>query len=191
MNHTYHSALHEDLALPELSFFESNGSMVFQHDLTASIPEIFKTADAIYSEPSWQAGYEIFQDRARAGNSTFKGYLEAIKSLIKSLNKPTFMVIGKHMLKALEPSGYTNIKLNKWDAILGLWNEDWVVPTSIKTNLDVIDFVVSRYSIIGDFSCGYGNVAAGAIKKGKKFVCSDLNAKCVYYVAKNYMGYEK
>jgi hypothetical protein len=127
--------------------------------------------------------------------------LEAIEKLIATLNKPTFMVIGKHMLKALMPNdGYYEIRLNKWDALLGLWNidgdtfdalNDAMSDNRITNNLDVIDFVTKQYDIIGDFSCGYGNVAAGAVKKGKKFVCSDLNAKCVYYTAKNYMGYDE
>jgi hypothetical protein len=195
----YHSALQDDLDLPELSFYESAGSTVFQHDLTAEIPEIFRTVDVIYSEPAWRAGYEVFQERSKPTTvSTFKVYLEAIKKFIATLNKPTFMIIGKHMLKALMPNdGYYEIMLNKWEAILGLWNIDEVTFDALNmeggliNNNNVIDFVVTRYNIIGDFSCGYGNVAASAVKNGKKFVCSDLNAKCVYYIAKNYMGYDK
>ena len=59
----------------------------------------------------------------------------------------------------------------------------------VKTNEEALEHVVGMYGNILDFSCGYGNLAKSAIGHGKRFICSDLNARCVYYIAKTYMGY--
>jgi hypothetical protein len=198
----YHSALRPDLPLTEeLSYYESNGSVVFQHDISKGIiSPHYKNVDCIYSEPAWRAGYEVFKKRSGSiVSSTFEDYLGAIKKFVETLNKPTFLVIGKHMLKALAPNeGYYEIKLHKWNALLGLWNivgEEFdalnkiMCGGQIQNNKDVMNYVIGRYNIIGDFSCGYGNLVSYAVMNNKKFVCSDLNAKCVCYVAKNYMGY--
>ena len=56
--------------------------------------------------------------------------------------------------------------------------------------MDKIFFSKNIQSVnkIYDFSCGCGNLAHGAVQKNKNFVCSDINKKCIFYIAKNIMN---
>jgi hypothetical protein len=187
----YHSALHDELDITkELGSFKSKGSRVFKHDITKAIPKCFLKAEAVYSEPSWQQGYSVFQNRAGLKDSTFQDYLACIKKTIEYLHKPTFLVMGKHMTKILNPKFCVPVKLHKWDCLLGIWNTKTLIKRKSLTVDGVLDYISDTYDIVADFSCGYGSLAGAMISKNKKFICSDINGKCVYYIAKTYMGYK-
>lgn len=183
----YHTALKNKEELKtteEIDSYTNNGNYVFFNDITKNIP-YFKDVDAIYSEPSWQKGYSIFAERANVDCGNFTDYLKSIDLLIKKYNLPTFLVLGKSMLKVLSPPLYTKeIKLNKNNTILGIWNH---IDIDASTNLDAINYITSKFNKIYDFSCGCGNLAYGAVQKNKNFVCSDINKKCIFYIAKNIM----
>jgi len=185
----YHSALKPELELPEMVGYEAGGSVVFAHDITRGGCIHFENADAIYSEPSWRDGYGKFRDRAGADTGDYKAYLAALLRIIEALQVPTYMIIGKHMVRDLMPDASGAIKpltLHGYPALLALWNA--TVEEKLPTPRHVIDYVCQRHDVILDFNCGYGNLVAGALKYGKRFICSDINRKCVYYVATRYMG---
>jgi len=182
----YHSALKPELPIiSELDFYSDNNNLVFRWDITQGMHETFTHADAIYSEPSWKQGYSKFLHRAGiVQNNQFTDYLTAIRNVILTLQKPAYIIAGKHMLKKLAPAQIGRIKLHGYDSYVALWFIDAIPNTCTVPAL--LDYVCTQHSTILDFCCGYGNVAS----KAKHFVCSDVNAKCVYYVAKNFMGYE-
>lgn len=190
MNLPYHSALKDDLKIDgELDYYESGSSVVLYHDLTTGIHPAFRFADVIYSEPSWKDGYEKFQDRAgSSGDKSYYGffaYLSSIKGVIQELKIPTYLIIGKHMQRRLNPDHTMNIMLHTYKSVLGVWNAE---PIEVKTNQDVLKFISEKYSCAIDFSCGYGNVAVAMLKQNKQFVCSDVNKRCIYYIATKIMG---
>lgn len=194
MSKKYHSALKDELELNNrLKYYESNGSVVFQHDITEGKYELYQKADVIYSEPAWKDGYDKFINRAgfenEEGYEGFKKYLYHIKKTISELNIPTYIIMGKHMLKYLDPDRTEKVNLHGYGCLVGLYNNAKL--DNIKNNEDVLQYVVENYNNILDFSCGYGNVAREASKQNKKFICSDINSKCIYYVASNFMGYEE
>jgi len=181
----YHSAFKDEMAdLKELDFFSKNDCHVFYHNIIDGNNDYFKQCDFLYSEPAWRHGYDKFQNRAGVKESTHKLYLTKIRNIIGELNKPTFIVGGKHMIKTLSPNDYIEIKFNGFDAILMFWNTDVI---SVKTNIELLEILSKKYNTICDFSCGYGFY----LKLFKKFICSDVNKKCVYFIAKTYMGYDK
>ena len=47
-----------------------------------------------------------------------------------------------------------------------------------------------RFNYVGDFCAGYGNTCRIFKEHGKSFIASDINPKCVYYIAKTLMNYE-
>ncbi len=193
MKAPYHSALHPALDVQgELDYYEASGSVVFCHDLTRGVQPLYQRADAIYSEPAWKDGYALFMARAGADtDASYAGYLRylaAIDSAVKKLKVPSYITLGKHMLKYLKPERVQPIRLHGYEALLGAWNVDEL--PELKTNEDAIAHVAERYGCVLDFSCGYGNLARAMWTRGKRFVCSDINARCVYYVAKTVMGYE-
>jgi hypothetical protein len=183
----YHSALSAPLDIStELEFYESDGSVVFRHDISVGYHTYFDSADVIYSEPSWRAGYCKFIERAGSSSSSFKCYLFGIRAVIEKLQIPTYLILGKHMIADLKPCAIAPIKLNGGDSVLGVWNAPLL--TADKSG-DVLRYVSSNYSKILDFCCGYGTSVYYVKEHGKKFICSDINKKCVAYVAENYMGY--
>jgi hypothetical protein len=189
----YHSALKDDLKIDgELDHYESGGSIVFCRDLTAGTHPTFRSADVIYSEPSWKDGYKKFQ--ARAGSLSdgsyygFLTYIENIKKVIEELKIPSYLIMSKHMQKRLNPDFVMDVVLHSYKSVLGVWNAE--LP-EVKTNQDVLKLISEKYSCALDFSCGYGNTAKAMLGRGKQFICSDVNKKCVFYVATELMGKER
>jgi len=195
-NFDYHTALKKEVGVKNdeigksLDFFESGGNVVFCWDLTKGMNEHFLKADAVYSEISWKVGYDVFAERAGkvAGVDEWVDYLVKVREVIDSLGVPAFVTGGKAMEKFFRPCGVHKIKLHDYDSFLFLFNGA-SVPDSVVDNDDVIDFVVKKYGVVLDFSCGYGNLAKVALLNGKRFVCSDINGKCVYYLAKSLLNY--
>ncbi len=182
----YHSALTPPLEIStELDFYEADGSLVFRHDISRGDHIFFVGADVLYSEPSWRAGYSKFIDRAGGPPSTFKEYLTGIGEVICKLKIPSYIILGRHMITYLKPQDIAPIKLNGSDSMLGVWNTSMI---SADKSGDVLRHVSSNYSKILDFCCGYGITAYYAKECGKKFICSDINRKCVAYVAEKYMA---
>jgi len=190
----YHSALTQPLKIEkELSYYGNNGNFVIKRDICKGLPEEFRLCDVIYSEPSWLMGYEKFLSRASTEGSDYKKYIESISGIIKKTNKPIWIVTGRHALKHFPiPHHSQEIKLFHHDAFLLGWNDrslDWTDFGSIKTTDNLLEILSDTYDRVGDFCCGYGNTARAFLNKGKEFVMSDINGKCVYYIAKELMGY--
>ena len=183
----YHSALkNENEINKKLDFYSKGKSTVLSHDVNNidGIPEIFNKADIIYSEPAWNNGYELFKKRANIKNPIgFKNYLKSIEKTIRILNKPSFIIGGKHMIKIISPDYSLPIKFNGFDAYLFIWNYEKV---NFKNNIDLLEYLSKNYNTVLDFCCGYGHY----FEKFKNFIASDLNKKCVYFVAKKYLNYE-
>jgi hypothetical protein len=182
--YTYHSALRaERVGLGGTEYFSDGKSVVFRHDICDGTREEFLSCDCIYVEPAWRSGYETFQRRAGVKGKTFDEYIAAIKDVVAALNKPTFLVGGKHMLRALEPESAQPIRLYRFDAQLLLWNSPAAgTMTPMKTTLDLQRWL-GRYARVLDFCCGYGE----HLRQFKTFVACDINKKCVTRVARDVM----
>jgi len=157
---------------------------VLQHDVCSDIiPEIFRTADAIYTEPAWENGYEKFTDGSIADGTTFNAYMSGIKFLCKELSVPAFLVCGKSMIKYLQPDSYSNIEFvvhNNYPACCAMYG--FHEPVIFKNENEIRDFVFCRFNNVLDFSCGYGNTALFAEKHKKHCILSDINVKCIEYI---------
>lgn len=192
MREAYHSALHDELDVQgELQEYLADGSIVFAHDLTKGVDQRFALAEAIYSEPAWKDGYGKFIERAGVDSDpTYAGYLRylhAIRSTIHELGVPAYIIMGKHMMKYLQPGCAHPVMLHSYECLLGCYNTPYVPDA--RTNDDVLAFVAKYYDNVLDFSCGYGNTARAVKVRRRHFICSDVNPKCVYYVAREVMGY--
>lgn len=186
MKEIYHSALKDDLKIDrELEYYEAAGSIALHHNIEDGPHHKFSQADVIYAEPAWRDGYEKFMRRAGA-NGSFKSYLSWISNVILALEIPAYVVMGSHMKKQLAPDITMPIKLHGYKCLLGIWKADEIEAI---TNYDAVNQIAERYSCILDFCCGYGNTAIAAKRHNKRFICSDVNGKCIYYIAKELMGY--
>lgn len=181
----YHSALLEELGdLKELNLYQNKGNITFQYDINKGYNSIFDKANCIYIEPAWRDGYYKFAKRAGVFNAEFNDYLDNIRIVIEMFNKPSFVVMGKHMIKRLAPDDTIPIKLHGYGCYVGVYNS--TIKGEFKTNYDFMEYISTRFNCVLDFCCGYGNT----LRYFKRFVASDVNSKCVYYVAKKYMDYE-
>lgn len=189
MKKIYHSALQEELSIKnEILMCKNNGDIVRKVDICNGLHKDFESCDVLYSEPAWLDGYQKFMERSNS-QSTYKNYLSALCEIIESTSSPIWLVIGKHAhKKLLTPDRIERVKIhNYWTTLLG-WNDD--NEYSFNTNYDFINQIAERYERTGDFCCGYGNTGKIFKEHGKGFVMSDINGKCIYYIAKELMGYE-
>lgn len=184
----YHSALTQPLKVEkELSYYGSNGNFAIKRDICKGLPEEFRLCDVIYSEPSWLMGYEKFMNRAES-EGDYKRYLQSISNVVESTSNPIFIITGRHALKRLPIPHYSQeIKLFHHDSFLLAWNGE--IKHKVKNTDELLDYLSDKYKKVGDFCCGYGNTARVFLNKGKEFVMSDINGKCVYYIAKELMGH--
>lgn len=190
----YHSAMKEEYDSNfELLMYKKNGNLVCCQDITKPFTPTLMTAltnvDLVYSEPAWQRGYKTFLKRAGSKDSTFNEYLEGINNVIAMFEGyPIVLVLGKHMLRKIKPQKAIPLKkgLNGGDCVLGLWNID--IP-KVKDTEELLHYLAKEYNCVYDFSAGYGNTAEIFMEYGKNFICSDFNKKCVFQMAKAYMGY--
>lgn len=180
---------HADNSIKVLNgvFFGKNVT-TFQHDLCTNTPELFKTADAIYSEVAWKNGYRKFVDGSIAENTTFDLYIKSIVRVVKELNVPAFILCGRQMLKRLQPDRYIGIKFafhNDYPAYIAIYNfHDGIAQ--IVDEADMLDFIFERFNNVLDFSCGYGETGMYAVIHEKKCILTDINAKCIDYIAQKW-----
>ncbi len=180
----YHSALSQELDVKkELDRFTDGNSIVFAHDINKGITKDFLDCDCVYSELAWNKGYESFQKRAgKEDFLSYKDYLLNIQKILIDLNKPSYIIGGKHMLKTINPHHYSTIILNGFEAVLMVWNTGIILSKNTNELLKELSF---KYNKVLDFCVGYGN----HLSMFKSFVASDINKKCVYFVAKSQLGY--
>ena len=190
----YHSSLKSIQPLTienALESFAAEGCNVLKHDVCSShgLPKVYERCDVLYSEPAWRAGYQTFQDRAEAKPTTYLDYVQAINRIVKSTTAPLWLIIGSHIIrKIVEPHRKLKVSIHGYDTNLLGWNDEEDYG-SFETNYDFVRLLAQKYDCVGDFCCGYGNTGRLFQEAGKKFVLSDLNGKCVYYVAKELLDY--
>lgn len=176
----YHSALGDELHIEEGDDFYI-GKIAFVHDINDGVHYLFRYVDCIYSEPSWLNGYPKFLERAGVESKSFNEYKKNILSVIKSINKPSFIIMGKHMVKTMNPDYSYDIKLNGGNSVLGVYNYN-NIPIFERTE-QLLEYISDRFDVVLDFCCGYGTT----FNYFDRFVASDINKKCINYINKKYL----
>lgn len=192
--HSFIKDIDSEQVKGELNEYRSGGHYIFKHNINNGIHPAFYDADVLYTEPAW--GYHYNQFKSVAGvedkdDTTHREYLINIERLIKELDIPSYVVMGKHMLGVLSPVHIQEITIHEYPCFLGIWN-DTDIPDAysyrIRNIYDAIQYVCKMYHTVLDPCCGYGNTLRGAIDNNKKAICSDVNGKCIYYMAHNILG---
>lgn len=188
----YNSALekyHKELDCDYITSFNLGESLAFKHDIFRGIPDEFNKCDIIYSEPFWKNGHDLLFKKGLIKYS-FKELQEKINKEINSLDKPTILILGKNALKY-----YSNYKvigtvmLHNYPSQVVSWGVDLEIPEKNKkgflfNNYDLMDLIVDKFDFIGDFMCGFGNIAVKSYNKNKKFIMSDIDNKCISVLRK-------
>ena len=189
MKQVYHSALRDELDVnKELDYFTDGNNIVFRYDICKGFHQYGDSCDLLYSEPSWEAGYKKFLDRAGKEQSVYKDYMNAVSDIVKQTSKPTWIILGKHAQKFFDLDRVESIVLHGYKTNVCGWNDNNDYKFGVS-NYEFVQQLSKRYNRMWDFSCGYGTAGMIFMKEGKNFVLSDINGKCVYYIAKQ-LGYK-
>lgn len=180
----YHTALKRKYTSykdDSIDYYEHNGNYAFVNNIKQIHPLFYK-ADCIYSEISWQAGFQIFQERAGIKKYDYKEYIKDIVNCIETLKIPAFILTGKHILKYCEPHYIINARIEaiKLNCICCIWYHNPVEEPLIK-------YIATEFNVILDFCCGYGDFIPEVLKANKNFICCDINKSCITYIARTYM----
>jgi hypothetical protein len=180
----YHTALKggklED-AEPVNSFTYGD-SIAFQHDIFDPYPEIYKKCDIIYFDPPWREGAKIFDERVGITNRSFEQLTGRISELILQIDTPVILSCGKWGEKLLPEPDWaveTNLKGTVGQCFVYGYRTSYM---GFSYGKDLLPLIAQKYNVLGNWFCGYGNVAFEAIKHNKNFIVSDYNPKCIGYI---------
>jgi hypothetical protein len=170
-----------------------NGNIVICNDICydPNLPDEFNRCDLFYSELARHQSYKTYLERAGKPNSSiYNEYISSLNSIIKKhrSSKSIWLVIGPHMIdKIIKPDRKLSIALHGRSLHLCGWNDSYSYRC-FTTAYEFIALLAKRFKCVGDFCCGYGNTGRIFSSYGKYFVMSDLNPKCVYYIANTLLG---
>lgn len=190
MKKNYHSALQKERYYKDnINNFEKNGNKCFTLDCVNDFNKIkdIKDFDLIYSEPAWKQGYLNFLKRANNDQSNYDSYISSMTNMISIINKPIVLILGKHIIKKMpSPQSILEINLHNYKTNVLSWHIDLnKYKNKFKTNYDLINLLAKDYECVWDFNCGYGNTGKIFLENGKKCLLSDINPKCITFIAEN------
>lgn len=181
---------------PKLSRYEGKYGVAFPYDISVGvIPQEMEEADVLYSDLPWVGGYKKFLERAGVeGAPKYQTFLYAVRWAIEMAGKPAVMVTGKHAIQYLCPESGRDIKLNGRDAVALLWGfgpeqqRRVEQEEEIVTAYDLLVWLAERFYCVGDFCCGNGRAGEVFAWFGKRYVMSDINARCIGYISDRVKG---
>jgi len=181
----YHSALKSELQnIKPASGFIVDKSYGFVHNLINGLPTVYSSCDLIYADLPWKAGYQRFMDRAGV-NGKFEDFIKTANEIAENITIPVIYVTGRHARHYLNSDKEIELKLNGSPAIAYIYRGD-LERHGPKTAFDLIQALAenSDFQCIGDPCCGYGRAPLMFHRANKRFVASDVNPKCIGFLAK-------
>lgn len=192
MKQPYHSALKPELeqeSLERVLLGDPNRlSVAFVHDVFQPLPGDYGTCDVLYAEPAWRAGFETFNQRAGVQDDgrTYKAYMAHVGASMASSGLPAFLLVGAHAKKLVPPARRVLelvLDVHNCGALCMVYGVDYDGTPATQTAL--IQDLAKRFHRVGDCCCGYGWTGQMFAEAGRSFVLSDVNAKCIGYIAKH------
>ncbi len=161
--------------------FHYGNSVAFRHDIFDEYPTIYDTCDIIYFDPPWREGAKVFDARVNISGRTFGQFTDRLSELISITKAPVILSCGEWGKKQLPTPDWTmraNLKGTVGKCYLFGYRAE-----QPDDDLHLLPYLAERYNRLGNWFCGYGNLAFEAVKRGKSFVVSDYNPQCIGYIA--------
>jgi len=188
----YHTALvHGELedAAPCHSLKTARGSRGFTHDLQKRLPGSYQACDVVYADLPWRHGLAEF-DRRAGSHTDWRRLMQGVDIALADLKCPVLLTGGRNHAKLLpRPQQELQTVLHKGGVRLFVYNAVLDLQDGL-TVMQVLGWLAERFSVAGDFCCGYGNTARVFAQAGKRFVVSDHNARCIGYIAEQAEAWE-
>lgn len=165
--------------------WSDGSSLAFVHDLIGgSLPRSYDDCDVFYTDLPWQKGFGVFNERAGIDDGrTYREFMAAVSGVITGVSQPVYLVTGRHALSLLpEPAQVLATRLNEDAAVIVAYNVHKIHRTFGEAR-ELLRSLAAHHERVGDFCCGYGSAARAFRRQGKTFVASDVNSRCVGYVA--------
>lgn len=189
----YHGAHKTPVKAPAVNHWEGDGVVAFRHDLLSAprLPADFDVCDVLVTDLPWQKGYETFNERAGIDDGrTYATFMQRVAEIVESTTCPLYLVTGRHALTRLpKPDAVLPTRLNEDDAVAVGYRPGGEVDGSYGVAPEFLHALAQRYSVAGDFCCGYGRTGRFFLRSGKRAVLSDFNASCIGYVAEHAAGW--
>lgn len=184
MIEAYHTALHEDdVDASNVYRWERGGSQAFVHDIALGLPLEFHACDVLYADLPWADGYDEFHHRAGVKMALpYEKWLYRLNGTLALSGKPWLVAGGAAVLRGIGAEWVTRFRLNNSVAVM-------LGAGLPKFNFDedetVLRKLAARFKCVGDFCAGYGRSARVFAQAGKQFIVSDVNPKCIGYIAQH------
>lgn len=187
MRDDYHSAHYPERDAAARHGYSSLRGVAFVHDVAdGPLPVDYRRCDVFYTDPPWQSGYDEFASRAGVLAPPYPVFMEALVASIPP-GVPAVFVTGKHAARYF-PDHYLRFpaRLNEHAAVAYAYGLDF---TGLTVAEDIGRHLAAQYQCVGDPCCGYGNAARWFVQAGKRFVISDINPRCIGYIAEHEKGW--
>lgn len=189
MNDDYalHSALSKELETPALVSHEGANGLSLAYDVAAmhGLPDAFASVDVLYAEPPFPAGWKTFHDRVDLEPAM--SYKEFIALCSRQyLFRPGVLILGNQATRYAGPARAVTRHLlhrKSLDQVNALWYGIDPPEEDMANVTDVINHLATQFDTVGDFCCGYGVTGRIFADHGKRYVMSDVNPRCVGYIA--------
>ncbi len=185
----YHGAHRKPVTAPAMEQWKGYGCTAFVHDVMASsvFPAEYNPCDVMVADLPWRNGYDAFNRRAGiVDGRTYATFMERVAEITESALSPLYLVTGRHALPMLPtPDAVLPMRLNGDDAVAIGYRPGKEANGRYGITQEFLCVLAQRYDCLGDFCCGYGRTARFALRSGKRAVVSDLNPRCIGYIAEH------
>lgn len=185
----YHGAHRPPVDAPAVRRWEGGGCVAFVHDLMSAptLPGEYAGCDILVADLPWQAGFETFNKRAGLdGGRTYASFMARVAEIVEATTVPLYLVTGRHALSRLPaPDVVLPMRLNEDEAVAYGYRPGSEAEGAYGVTHEFLYALAQRYSVGGDFCCGYGRTGRFFLRSGKRAVLSDFNQWCVGYIAEH------
>lgn len=185
----YHGAHKDVVEAAPMGRWEGAGCVAFVHDLMASpvLPVEFALCDVFVTDLPWRIGFDTFNQRAGvADGRTYAAFMARISEIVAVQPAPMYLVTGRHALPLLpDPDVILPMMLNEDAAVAIGYRPGPEAGGRFGVAAEFLYALAQQYDRVGDFCCGYGSAGRFFLRSGKQAVLSDVNPRCIGYIAAN------
>lgn len=187
----YHSAHKPPLGgIQPVTRFDTTGAYAgrltaFVHDASSGLlPSAYDGCDFLAADLPWQRGFDEFSSRAGLPDRTHEDFMAGVACIVLSTDVPLYLITGKHALRYLpQPDTVKPMRLNQDRAVAIGYRPGGEAFADYGDSREFLHAAAQRYDRAGDFCCGYGRTGRFFLRAGKSAVLSDVNPRCIGYVA--------
>lgn len=189
----YHSAHKPPVSAPVLNHWDGERCSAFVLDILDTAPsQVFekygyRDCDVLVTDLPWRKGFDEFNRRAGATDGrTYPAFMQRVGQIINAGAVPTYLVTGRHALHYLPaPDVVLPMRLNEDEAVAIGYRPGVEAFADYGIAQEFLHALADTYGHAGDFCCGYGRTGRFFLRAGKRALLSDINPRCVGYIAEH------